>query len=315
MSEQGKIENVSAFFSKLEPLKYTLRRVNTNQGRYYVVDDKMFISVTSLIDMTTKTDEGLIRKMCDSGYNEWMKFLNERASYGTIMHILIADFLDQGQMDFDTIDTRIEELFEEYRVEQKKYFYWKDDLRHDLLAFAEFAAEHRIAPLCAELPMVSFKYGFAGTLDLICLMTVKEKGFFGEVYKSGVNKGEPKETHREKRIMAIIDFKSGRNGFTEKHSDQLALCKMLVDENYPSLVYDYGVSELHTFNWAPKDWRTEPTYTLKNQTDATPDSVAMAKIIIAKDKVKDSVPTFLSTTGVVLLGERPSDNFKFKRVI
>jgi len=56
MSEQGKVENVSAFFNKLEPLGYTLRRVNTNQGRYYVVDDKMFISVTSLIDMTTKTD-------------------------------------------------------------------------------------------------------------------------------------------------------------------------------------------------------------------------------------------------------------------
>ena len=315
MSEQGKVENVSAFFNKLEPLGYTLRRVNTNQGRYYVVDDRMFISVTSLIDMTTKTDEGLVRKMCDTGYNEWMRFLNERATYGTIMHILIADFLNDTFINFGIIDNRIEELFEEHRVEERKRFHFMDDLRKDLLAFAEFAAEYQIVPLCAELPMVSFKYGFAGTLDLICLMDIKEKGFFGEVYKSGANKGAPKETYSVKRVMGIIDFKSGRNGFTDKHADQLTLCRMLVDENYPNLLEDYDVAELHTFNWAPKDWRTEPTYTLKNQTGATPDSVALAKILIAKEKVKDTIPTFLKTSGMVELGQRPTENYQFKRVI
>jgi hypothetical protein len=310
-SEQGEIESVSAFFNKLEPVSYILRRVNTSKGRYYVVDDKMFISVTSLIDLTTKTDEGLIRKMCDAGYNEWMKFLNERATYGTIMHIMIADFLHKETLNFNTIDAEIDEIFSEHRVDRRKASYWREDLKRDLLAFATFASEYSIRPIAAELPLVSFEYKFAGTLDLLCWMTIKEKGFFGEVYKSGANKGEPKESYNHREILALIDFKSGRNGFTEKHADQLALCKILVEENYPDLrFYDMSV-----YNWAPKNWMQIPSFTLKDQTGLVPDSVIKSKIIIAQDKIKDTIPTTLRVHGTIALGDNPASNYQFKRIV
>jgi hypothetical protein len=43
--------------------------------------------------------------------------------------------------------------------------------------------------------------------------------------------------------------------------------------------------------------------------------VVLAKILIAKEKVKDTIPTFLKTSGMVELGQRPTENYQFKRVV
>jgi hypothetical protein len=271
----------------------------------------MYISNTSLIDMTTKTDEGLIRKMADMGYDKWMEFLRERATYGTILHILIAEFLIAGFIDFDNIGRRIEVLFVEHDVPKKRYFTWHESLCYDLLAFCKFAADYKVRPLAIELPLISRENRFGGTIDLVCKLTIEEKGYFGEVYKSGPNKGAPKETKKETDIYAVIDFKSGKNGFTEKHADQLALCTILLKENYRQ----FDKYTLKAFNWAPKDWRTAPDYSFKDQTGVSPLQVVFAKISIARVRAKNFVPTYLLPTGIVDLGEDPSQNFVFKKVI
>jgi hypothetical protein len=306
------IESVSAAYNLLAPPDYTLRRVNTAQGRFYLADEKMYISVTSLIDMTTRQDEGLIRKMSDMGYDKWMQFLNERANYGTIMHILIAEFLEHGYVDFDLLGHRVAVLFDQYNIPKNKYFIFYEDLCQDMLAFCKFAAEYKVQPLAIELPLISKTHQFGGTLDLVCKMIVKEKGYFGEVYKTGERKGEPKESTKELEIYGVVDFKSGRNGFTDKHADQLMLCEMLLKENYDEFLN--SKIPVRLFNWAPKAWRTEPSYTLKDQSMTTPLSVIFAKLTIAKDMVRNSIPTFLHPSGIVKLGDDPIDNFRFRKI-
>ena len=306
------IESVSAGYSLLPPPDYTLRRVNTAQGRFYLSDEKMYISVTSLIDMTTRQDEGLIRKMSDMGYDKWMTWLNERANYGTIMHILIAEFLEHGYIDFDLLGHRVVVLFEQYNVSKSKYFIFYEDLCQDLLAFCKFASEHKVQPLAIELPLISKSHQFGGTLDLVCKMVVPEKGFFGEVYKTGDRKGQPKESTKELEIYGIVDFKSGRNGFTDKHADQLMLCEMLLKENYND--FRNSTIPVRLFNWAPKAWRSEPSYTLKDQSMTTPPSVIFAKLTIAKDMVRSNIPTFLHPSGIVKLGDDPIENYRFRKI-
>ncbi len=306
------IEDVGSNYSLLDPPPYTLRRVNTAQGRFYLCEDRMFISVTSLIDMTTKQDEGLIRKMSDMGYDKWMQFLNERATYGTIMHILIAEFLEYGSVDFDLLGNRVATLYNEHNVPKNKWFVWYEDLCQDLLSFCTFCAEYNVQPIAIELPLVSKSHGFGGTLDLVCKMIVKEKGFFGEVYKTGEKKGQPKETSRELEIYGIVDFKSGRNGFTDKHADQLVLCELLLKENYDE--FRNSTIPIRLFNWAPKAWRSEPTFSLKDQSQTTPLTVIFAKLQIAKHKVRNSIPTYLHPFGIVQLGQDPIENFRFRKI-
>jgi hypothetical protein len=92
-------------------------------------------------------------------------------------------------------------------------------------------------------------------------MEIEVKGFNGEVYKSGPNKGKPKESKSIKKIIAIVDFKTGRKGFWESYEIQLLAYKMLVEENYPDLKIDA------LYNWSPKDWRSNPDYNFKDQTN------------------------------------------------
>jgi hypothetical protein len=272
----------------------------------------MYISVTSLIDMTTRQDEGLIRKMSDMGYDKWMTWLNERANYGTIMHILIAEFLEHGYIDFDLLGHRVVVLFEQYNIPKNKYFIFYEDLCQDLLAFCKFASEYKIQPIAIELPLVSKTHQFGGTLDLVCKMIVQEKGYFGEVYKSGERKGQPKESTKDLEIYGIVDFKSGRNGFTDKHADQLMLCELLLKENYEE--FRNSKIPVRLFNWSPKAWRSEPSYTLKDQSMTTPSHVIFAKLTIAKDMVRNSIPTFLHPSGIVKLGDDPNNNWSFRKI-
>ena len=106
-----------------------------------------------------------------------------------------------------------------------------------LASFDAFAIEHEVEPLAIEILLHSKQYVFAGTADLICRMK----------YKGRV-------------VTALIDFKSGEN-FYRDHAVQLEMYRMAWQEHCGAKhPIDY------IFNWSPKDWRTKPTYNLKEQT-------------------------------------------------
>jgi len=112
------------------------------------------------------------------------------------------------------------------------------DLEMDLCAFSVWAKKHDLAVVALEVPLYSEKIGISGMCDLVCKITVKDS-----------------------RVNAIIDFKSGRKGFFERHAYQLHIYRDLWNEMYGDV---FAVKRV--FNWAPKEWRKEPTCHFEEQT-------------------------------------------------
>lgn len=224
-------------------------------------EPRFYISVTTMLKSTMPTSPHLIKWIADNGYEESQEIAAEKADYGTFMHIQIADFLINREYDLDKVRERLK-IFIELEQLPASCIEWEDKIKKDVLAFAQFCIDCDVEPLAIEMVLTNPIDGYAGAIDLVCEMNVFETGFFGEVYKSGVNKGEPKESKITKRVRAIIDNKSGRKGFWEEHEIQLAAYKKTWEHNFPQ----YPVERL--FNWSPKDWRKSPSYNLKDQTDS-----------------------------------------------
>jgi hypothetical protein len=167
---------------------------------------------------------------------------------------------------------------------------WADELKKDVLAFAQFMIDKNVKPLAIEICLYHPTDGYAGAIDIVCEMDDEVKGFFGETYASGANKGQPKESKRIERVRAIVDIKSGRKGFYESHEIQLKAYEDMWNIHFPKKPID------RLYNWSPKDWRSAPGYNLKDQTNSPnayklPHLVALAKI---EDEKRSNVITVIS---------------------
>jgi hypothetical protein len=286
---------------------YRLKRVDSRGYRYYAIEQdngeyRFFISNTSLISATTPTAPSLIEWMIKTPNHK--EYAEERANYGTLEHIMFGWFMTEKAINLEDIDLRLRTEAAAKGIDYKEY--WSDDFKDDLLAFATFVHEHNVEPLAIEVPLASMKDGYAGTVDLLCNMDYDYKGYHGEVYKSGPQKGSPKETKETRRIKAIVDFKSGRKGFYDANEIQLEACKRLVVENF-------GINPDKLFNFSPKEWRTTPDYNLKDQTDSVPKEKFEHLVEIAKIEKLMDVRDICIYSGEVKFGEPPCDNH-FKRM-
>lgn len=251
----------------LEPARKLYRLNGYAGGRYYYSlndsgDPTFFIGVTNMIKKTLPTSEYLINWIAELGQDEAKIYTQQRADYGTFMHMLFTKLLIEKKLDMDLIDDELRGFLHRQSQPIVLFEDWIDELKKDVLAFAQFIKDHKVKPLAIEVVLASIDGGFAGAVDIICNMTIEEKGFWGEVYKSGERKGEPKETKKEIEVIAIVDNKSGRKGFFEAHEIQLEAYKVLVQENFPDIKVD------KLYNFAPSEWRTVPSYKLKDQTDS-----------------------------------------------
>ena len=133
-----------------------------------------------------------------------------------------------------------------------------------LASFVQWCIDFKVEPLGIEVMLKSDEYRVATALDLICYVTVKEKGYWGETYKSdskstGAKKGDPKESYKEVKQLAIVDYKSGKN-FYDKNVLQLLESKLIFEENFP----DIKVGGI--YNFGANDWKgSTPTYKFYNQ--------------------------------------------------
>jgi hypothetical protein len=200
-----------------------------------------------------------------------------------------SELLINGTYNLDALSEKLTIFLTKNNLPQER-IKWADELKKDVLAFAQFMIDCNVKPLAIEICLWHPKDGYAGAIDLVCEMDLVEKGFFGEVYASGTQKGQPKESKQMKRIRAIIDLKSGRKGFYESHEIQLHAYLDMWNIHFPDTKID------KVFNWSPKEWRTTPSYNLKDQTDSRnakklPYLVELARI---EDEKRDNKVTVIS---------------------
>jgi hypothetical protein len=242
-------------------------RLKSNGNRYYYTftngEPTFFISVTTLIRSTLPTPFELIKWMAEKGMEESKAITEERAGYGTMLHICIGELLINRKFDLELLSEKILVFASSEKIAPETALAWMDDLKQDILSFAQFMIDNNVRPLAIEIMLTHPEDKYAGAIDLVCSMTISETGFWGDVYLSGDKKGKPKATKKEIDIMCIIDFKSGKKGFYESHEIQLEAYRQMWNCNYPQHPI------LRTFNWSPNNWRgATPTYKLKEQTTA-----------------------------------------------
>jgi len=281
-------EKLSALYLDLSAVKYApepLYRLDNKGYRYYYKIDAdgnptFFTSVTTMLKNTMETPPALLKYLQEQGVDE--EGADERMAYGTFLHTLCGELMITGRLSLDELPKKLQQFTAEEKIQYREE--WIVELKKDAMSFAQFLIEHQVKPLGIEIILYHPIDGYAGAIDIVCSMQMEEKGFWGEEYVSGVNKGQPKETKKIVEIDAIIDIKSGRKGFYESYELQLACYREMWNIHYPD------VPIVRMFNWSPKDWRSTPSYNLKDQTnskviDELPDLVSRNK---KKEKRKEN---------------------------
>lgn len=265
-----------------------LIRMHSIYGRrhYHTMTDSGLVllpSVTTVLRATMPTPQYLIDWYCDLGMDKAKAYTKLRAHYGTLLHILIASFLETKELDLSDVDSRCAAYIEANHVEGDTYT-WCDDLKSDLLAFAEFCADRKVRPLHTELIMINKALGYAGTADIVCELE-----------------------WRRRRVIAVVDIKSGRGKDSEEHGLQLSAYKELFN-SYPN----YSSHVTHCFKWSPKSWQSKPTYDLVNYSERRYWLwfELLLAIYNAQQDAKAKQPTMRTYAGAIELGKPVMEQYR-----
>lgn len=273
--------------SALREPPYRIFRLDSDGYRYYYRfnvegEPEFYPSVTTMLGAVMPTSPFLIKWIADNGQEVANMKRDLAAAYGTFMHSQFERLVVGRRYDFDDTPAALLQYMDENNIPEGYFNEWLVKARKDVLAFAQFIKDYNVRPLAIEIGLVHPDYHYAGCLDLPCVMT------------------DPKT---KKDVRAIVDFKSGRKGFWEEHELQLGLYREMWNVNFP----DAPVERI--YNFSPKDWRTSPTYNLKDQTKSPnlcklPHLLALAAI---EDDKRDNTLTIVR--GVLDLDNgKPEDN-------
>lgn len=270
------VEEIRAVFFNADALKeppYRVFQLNSDGYRYYYRfnekgEPEFYPSVTTLLKQVMPTPPALLDWMIANGKDGGTEKRDIAAAYGTFMHGQFETLIINRRYDFDNVPAVLLAYMEREHVPESLFSQWVVKVRKDVLAFAQFIKDYNVKPLAVEIGLVHPKFHYAGCLDLPCVMT------------------DPKTA---KTFTAIVDFKSGRKGFFEEHELQLHLYREMWNVNFENVTIE------RVFNFSPKDWRTKPTYNLKDQTDSVnakklPYLLALATI---EDEKRDNTLTIV----------------------
>lgn len=280
------VEKMTAMFfdekTLIEP-PYKVWQLNSKGHRYYYrYDDngnpEFFPSVTTILSQTLPKAPHLIQWIANKGIEEAERYKGERAAYGTFMHAAFEELLINRAYDLDGLKGKLKEYIEVYRLPDD-FIYYADDLKKDVLAFAQFVLDYDVRPLAVEIALVHPYYKYAGMIDCPCTMRAK--------------------IGSDDRINAIVDFKSGRKGFYEESEIQLGMYRDMWNVNFEQ----FPVTRI--FNFSPKDWRKKPSYNLKEQTESPNIRKIpyLLEIAAIEDEKRDN--TFTAVNGMVVLDDNP----------
>lgn len=232
--------------NSLRVAPYEVFQLNSKGHRYYYRfneegEPEFYPSVTTILSQTMPKPAHLINWIGSKGIEEAERYKNERAAYGTFMHAAFEELLIARKYNLDDLKTKLKKYIEQNSLPDD-FIYYADDLKSDILAFAQFVKDYDVRPIAIEIALVHPEKNYAGMIDLICNMQAKPGS--------------------EERIIADVDFKSGRKAFYEDNEIQLHFYKELWNFNFP----DFPVERV--FNFSPKDWKKKPSYNLKDQTNS-----------------------------------------------
>ena len=261
------VEEIKAIFfdaSSLREPPYKIYQLNSEGYRYYYRYNEQgqierYPSVTTLLKQVMPTSPQLIEWIAKNGMDGATEKRDLAAAYGTFMHSQFEKLIISRKYDFDAVPEIMLEYMAKENLPEKFFAENISKIRKDVLAFAQFVRDYNVKPLAVEIGLVHPEYHYAGCVDLPCVMTDPKTG---EVFR------------------AIVDFKSGRKGFYEEHELQLHMYKDMWNVNFP----DSPI--VHVFNFSPKDWRTKPTYNLKEQTDSV--NAKKLPYLLALGAIEDS---------------------------
>lgn len=224
---------------------YLVYRSDRNSFRYYlqveevkqeneqITQHKTFIapSVTSVISNAAPTDYGLLAWYAKNGMEYCQDFLEHSGNYGTFIHACYKDII-KGKpftLQDDLLKAEMKFFYEENNFDFYGGWRWYiregRDIKKDLFGFVRFLKDYDVKPIAVEMTVFNKDAGYAGTLDLACILTIK---------------GE--------RIPAIVDFKTGYNEYSS-HAIQLEGLKQAWNIEYPDLQIN------RVFNLYSKDFR------------------------------------------------------------
>ena len=302
-------EMIAVFFNDdaLVESPVQVYRLQGTKDRYYYTFNEdesvnFFTSVTTMIKYTMPTSPFLIKWIAEMGYDESRNYAQERAYYGTFMHTEISELAISRIYDISKLRGKLKQYIEQHKL-PSDFINHEDELKKDLLSFAQFMIDYKVKPLAIEIVLTHPEDGYAGAIDMPCKMTIQVDGLDEKnVYKSGQRKDQPREIKVDKEITAIVDFKSGRKGFFEEHEVQLQAYKNMWDIHFTSTPID------KIYNWAPKNWRKSPTYSLKDQTDSKSREKLQHLVEIARIENKRKNNSVVIVDGVIDLAKGIDSN-------
>lgn len=297
---------------RLPPVKL-FRMDSYNKRIYYTSSEgvhEFFPGVTGFLSKVLPTAPELIAWKVQMGEGA-AAYVKERATYGSLMHGQFAPLLINRKYDLDPIH----EIIHEYCKEDEMIvdeIAWTRELKKDIIALANWINEFQVKPLLIEAPLCSRKYGVATLVDFFGKMILPEKGFWGEEYKSGARKGQPKETMKDCEVYVFADFKSRKKAYvTETDELQLAFGAEMIKENFP----EFKDKDIRLYSWHPKDWKTVPGshFTQHTNKHSEREMELYSELYHLKNDV--SRYTRMSFKGVVEVGKPLSGNYELKTLM
>ena len=278
----------------------------TDERWYYTIDKEL--NPTFFMSVTAWTSK-YVKDRADIGIGLWREKvgtevanerLYDRSCYGTFMHIklgLLLQFrkienyyaeLQQYMLDCGIIKSTNTE------AERKLINKWNRDLYFDLLCYKDWIIKYDVKPIFIEGGLVSLSDRLAGSLDLVCEMYDKEYD------KTPIEK--------RKKVRAIIDFKSGKNGFTDKHIMQLYEYKSIWLENFPNYPIDI------VGNVAPTDWQKRKDKKPKCKFEVHSELRTKPTNVDSMVYGEDGRPILDETGHYVLVGETKEESYNLYEV-
>lgn len=135
---------------------YEMNRIQVYDSRFYEIGGVKYPSVTTILNAKAKP----------YALMKWTKQMGLNAD------AIGAEAMDEGREvhDFSERYLRGEELV--YNDNIKFHEVWQPVIR-----FTNFCEEYEVEPILIEQNIFSSKYCYAGTMDLLCIMTIDKKKY------------------------------------------------------------------------------------------------------------------------------------------